>query len=45
MPGGPGAPAATSTPFTRKVCPYPLVGRYSGSGDDTDAANFECVTP
>ena len=29
--------------FTRPLCPYPQVARYTGSGDPDDAANFECV--
>jgi feruloyl esterase len=34
-----------STAFTRPACVYPTVVRYKGSGDTTDAANFECVEP
>ena len=30
---------------SRPLCPYPEVARYSGSGDDRDAANFSCVLP
>lgn len=30
------------TPRTRPLCPYPQVARYSGSGDENDAANFSC---
>lgn len=29
--------------FTRPLCAYPKVARYSGSGDPNDAANFACV--
>jgi feruloyl esterase len=44
--GPPGAPPApASSPFTRPVCPYPQAPTYRGSGDVTDAASFECVTP
>ena len=32
------------TQFTRPVCAYPQVPTYKGAGDDTDAANWECVT-
>ncbi len=36
--------AATRTVLrTRKLCPYPLVARYSGSGSTDDAASFDCV--
>jgi feruloyl esterase len=44
--GVPGAPAGSpSSPFTRVVCPYPEVARYEGTGDDTDAVNFQCIAP
>jgi len=29
--------------WSRPICMYPRVARYTGSGDSTDAANFECV--
>jgi feruloyl esterase len=46
VPGPPGAPPSPpSESFTRPVCAYPEVARYNGSGDDADAANFECVEP
>ena len=45
VPGLPGAPPASSKPFTRPVCVYPLVAKYKGTGDDSAAANFECVAP
>jgi feruloyl esterase len=46
MPGMPGAPPPKpGKAFTRPICPYPQITRYKGSGDDTDAANFECVAP
>ena len=32
------------TQFTRPVCAYPQVPTYKGVGDNTDAANWECVT-
>ena len=42
----PGAPTIMPDKmFTRPICPYPQVPRYKGSGDDTDAANFECAAP
>jgi hypothetical protein len=31
--------------FTRPLCAWPKVARYSGSGDPNDAANFACVAP
>jgi tannase/feruloyl esterase len=29
--------------FTRRLCPYPKVAQYKGSGDQADAANFVCA--
>jgi feruloyl esterase len=43
--GAPGAQPAPSTPFTRVVCPYPQVARYTGSGAQTDAESFVCAAP
>ncbi|HET7105073.1 MAG TPA: tannase/feruloyl esterase family alpha/beta hydrolase, partial [Terracidiphilus sp.] len=31
--------------FTRPLCAYPQVAKYSGMGDTNDAANFACVAP
>lgn len=31
--------------FTRKLCPYPAVGTYSGRGDTKVAANYICSVP
>jgi hypothetical protein len=31
--------------FSRPICRYPEVARYSGTGDVNDAANFMCVPP
>jgi feruloyl esterase len=31
------------TAFTRPVCPYPALPRYSGAGDTTKASSFVCV--
>jgi feruloyl esterase len=31
------------TTFTRPVCPYPALPRYSGVGDPTKASSFVCV--
>jgi feruloyl esterase len=45
MPGVPGAPPSPGKPFTRPVCAYPLVAKYKGSGDDSLATNFDCVSP
>lgn len=36
---------AAKPAFTRPLCAYPKVARYSGSGDQNDAANFACVAP
>jgi feruloyl esterase len=41
--GPPGTPP--SKPFTRPVCAYPLVAKYTGEGDNMDAANWQCVAP
>lgn len=45
MPGPPGAPPVHGKAFARPACVYPQVAKYLGSGDDTDAANFECAVP
>jgi feruloyl esterase len=42
---GPGVPPTPGKPFTRRICAYPLVAKYNGSGDVTNAASFSCVTP
>lgn len=31
--------------FSRPLCAYPLVARYSGSGDTSNADSFRCMTP
>lgn len=31
------------TAFTRPLCPYPALPRYSGAGDPTKASSFACV--
>jgi feruloyl esterase len=31
--------------YTRPICMYPQVPQYSGSGSETDAANFTCANP
>jgi feruloyl esterase len=31
--------------MTRPLCPHPQVARYKGSGDTSDARNFECAMP
>jgi hypothetical protein len=41
----PGPNGAMKAAFTRPLCAYPKVARYTGSGDATDAANFACVAP
>ena len=40
-----GKDGATETVFTRPLCAWPKVARYSGSGDSNDAANFACAAP
>jgi feruloyl esterase len=45
MPGAPGVSVAPTQAFTRPVCPYPQIARYDGTGEETEAANFECVAP
>ena len=40
-----GANGAMKAAFTRPLCAYPKVARYSGSGDTNEAANFACVVP
>jgi hypothetical protein len=35
--------ASTPVTFTRPVYPYPAYGKYKGSGDPKDAANFAPV--
>lgn len=32
-------------PFSRPLCAWPHVARYSGSGDESDAANWRCTAP
>lgn len=34
-----------SASLTRPLCPYPQTARYLGSGDTSDADNFECALP
>lgn len=41
----PGKHGAMETVFTRPLCAWPRVARYSGSGEPSDAANFACVAP
>jgi feruloyl esterase len=45
IPGAFGAPPTTGNGFTRPACVYPEIARYQGSGDQKDAANFECAAP
>lgn len=42
---GAGKDGAMEKVFTRPLCAWPSVARYSGSGDPNDAANFSCVAP
>lgn len=30
---------------TRRICPYPQVAKYKGSGDTNDAGNYVCAAP
>jgi len=39
---GPNSPPQIQ--MTRPLCPYPEVGKYKGTGDINDAANFVCET-
>jgi feruloyl esterase len=43
IPGMFGSASRPSQPYTRPVCPYPQVAKYSGSGKPADAANFACA--
>jgi feruloyl esterase len=43
MPAAPGAPPSPGKGFTRPTCVYPEVAKYTGRGDDTDAANYVCA--
>jgi hypothetical protein len=38
-------PQTKTVKFTRRLCPYPSVARYKGSGDPNSAASFACVKP
>ncbi|MGA8532334.1 MAG: tannase/feruloyl esterase family alpha/beta hydrolase [Acidobacteriaceae bacterium] len=40
-----GKNGAMETDFTRPLCAWPKVARYSGHGDPTQAANFTCAPP
>ena len=42
---GAGKAGAAETLFTRPLCAWPKVARYTGSGDPNDAASFACVAP
>jgi feruloyl esterase len=35
----------TDVEFTRTLCPYPSVARYSSPGDPSEAESFVCVNP
>jgi feruloyl esterase len=35
----------TTVEFTRTLCPYPSVARYSQSGDPSEAGSFVCTVP
>jgi feruloyl esterase len=36
-------PSTRTVAYTRPLCMYPSVPRYTGTGDPNDAANFACV--
>ena len=36
-------PQTKQVKFTRRLCSYPQVARYKGTGDPNDAASFSCV--
>ncbi|MFO1400177.1 MAG: tannase/feruloyl esterase family alpha/beta hydrolase [Steroidobacteraceae bacterium] len=38
-----GPPAPPGKAFTRPLCAYPALARYSGQGDGADAAHFTCA--
>jgi tannase/feruloyl esterase len=40
-----GPNAGPKPKFTRPLCAYPKVARYTGSGDENDASSFACVAP
>jgi hypothetical protein len=40
-----GADGKPEVDFTRPLCAWPKVARYSGSGDSNDAASFTCEAP
>jgi feruloyl esterase len=42
-PPAPARSGGAAKPFTRPICAYPLVPRFKGAGDDTNAANWACV--
>ena len=44
-PTAPEADSVTKAVMTRPLCAYPSVAKYKGSGDSSDAANFECAKP
>jgi feruloyl esterase len=37
-------PETRTVKFTRRLCPYPSIARYKGSGDPNDAGSFVCVS-
>ena len=38
-----GTPQSSAKSFTRPVCPYPQLPKYTGAGDEADAANWRCA--
>jgi feruloyl esterase len=38
-------PRTTAIAFTRTLCPYPSVARYTGKGDPNAAESFVCTKP
>ncbi len=37
-------PGTRTVKFARRLCPYPSIARYKGSGDPNDAGSFVCVS-
>jgi feruloyl esterase len=42
-PAPPGVPGAATKAFTRPICPYPQLPKYNGTGDEADAASWQCA--
>ena len=42
-PAPPGAPGGATKAFTRPICAYPQLPKYKGSGDEAEAASWQCA--